>query len=374
MMAILPSVTETVIRDEVPAWRGGDANDLMEDRLIQPLNSLTKKDFVEGILRGDRSMLARAITLIESAAPRHQALAREILHEILPRTGGSTRIGITGVPGVGKSTLIEAFGLHLCEAGKKVAVLAVDPSSQRSGGSILGDKTRMERLSNHPSAFIRPSPSGNTLGGVARRTRETICLCEAFGFDTIIVETVGVGQSETLVRGMVDYFLVLLLAGAGDELQGIKKGIIEMGDGFLVTKADGDNAARAESTAVELRSVLHVLTSPTPGWAPRVDICSARTGAGISGVWNTVEEFLLATRGSGVFEERRREQMLDWFDSLLRERILTAVMDDPAVPGRLEWLRGEILDKRQEPAAAVEAFVTPILRKLRGAVPEGEKL
>ncbi len=282
---------------------------------------LTVEDYVQGVRRGDRGILARAITLIESSSGEHQARAQKVLQKLLPYSGGARRIGITGVPGVGKSTLIEAFGCHLCDQGLKVAVLTVDPSSTRSGGSILGDKTRMEQLCRRSNAFIRPSPSGRTLGGVARKTRETILLCEAAGFNVIIVETVGVGQSEVTVRSMVDFFLLLILPGAGDELQGIKKGIVEQADAILVTKADGENRFRAEQAKQEYGTALHYLTPPTPGWPTTVALSSALTGEGIAEFWQTVLRYYAELEPRGVIQGRRREQSLHWLHDLIRETI-----------------------------------------------------
>src|SRR5690606_4551418 len=264
--------------------------------------------YVDGILRGDRVVLGRAITLVESALPAHQELAEAILERCLPHAGRSVRVGITGVPGVGKSTFIEALGTRLTAAGRRLAVLAIDPSSTRTGGSILGDKTRMGRLANDPAAFVRPSPSGGSLGGVARRTRETIFLCEAAGFDTVFVETVGVGQSEVSVQAMVDFFLLLVLAGAGDELQGIKRGIVEMADGIAITKADGDNVKAAQLARSQYRHALHLYPPRPSGWKPHVHLCSALTGAGIENVWRDMEAFFAFTRANGSFEQHRQAQ------------------------------------------------------------------
>ena len=277
---------------------------------------------VEGILAGERSALAQAITLVESRAARHRAYAGQLMQRILPKTGGALRVGLTGVPGAGKSTFIEALGMLLCNRGKKVAVLAVDPSSSRTGGSILGDKTRMEDLSRHENAFIRPSPSGVSLGGVAARTREALLLCESAGYDVIIVETVGVGQSETAVRTMTDFFLLLQIAGAGDELQGIKKGVIELADAIVVNKADGDNRLRADLAKVEYTKVLHFLHPFTPGWKPKALSCSALESEGIEQVWALVEKFRDDLTASGVFEQRRSEQNVDWFRSLLQQNVM----------------------------------------------------
>lgn len=268
----------------------------------------TVSEYVDGILSGSITILSQAITLAESALEEDYGCAQEIIERCLPYSGNSVRIGITGVPGVGKSTFIEAFGLHLVNHGKKTAVLTIDPSSAITKGSILGDKTRMEKLSIHPSAFIRPSPSSGTPGGVARMTRESIILCEAAGFDTIIVETVGVGQTETAMHSMVDVFLLLLLAGAGDELQGIKRGIMELADIIAITKADGDNIAAAESARLTFSSALTLFPSPESGWKPRVQTCSAKQNKGISDLWDTIQEYVGFTRKSGYFEEFRKKQ------------------------------------------------------------------
>lgn len=279
-------------------------------------------------------MLARAITLVESRSPRHEAAARELMTAILPHTGGSMRVGLTGTPGAGKSTFIESLGLFLCRRGHRVAVLAVDPSSSRSGGSILGDKTRMEELSRDPNAFIRPSPSGGTIGGVAARTREALHLCEAAGYDVVLVETVGVGQSETAVRTMTDFFLLLQITGAGDDLQGIKKGVIELADAILVTKADGDNRTRAQQARVEYEKVLHFLDPFTPGWQPRVMTCSALQEEGISEVWEMVLDFRKTMEESGVSQKTRKEQNLDWFRSLLSQTVMARFRRDHALAMR----------------------------------------
>jgi len=277
---------------------------------------------VAGVCAGERSHLAMAITLVESAAPKHRLPAQQLMQRILPHTGGAMRVGMTGVPGAGKSTFIEALGMSLCEQGKKVAVLAVDPSSSINGGSILGDKTRMEDLSRHENAFIRPSPSGRSLGGVAARTREGLLLCEAAGYDVILVETVGVGQSETAVRTMTDFFLLLQIAGAGDELQGIKKGVIELADAIVVNKADGDNKLKADIARVEYSRVLHFLHPFTPGWKPKAMSCSALEGDGVENVWELVMQFRDEMTATGVFEQRRQEQNVDWFNSLLQLAVM----------------------------------------------------
>ena len=280
----------------------------------------SSETYVQGILAGDRVMLSRAITLVESKLLTDQELAQQVINAVLPHAGNSVRIGITGVPGVGKSTFIEAFGNYLIkEQGKKLAVLAIDPTSQRSGGSILGDKTRMEELSMNPAAYIRPSPAGKSLGGVTRSTRETIILCEAAGFDTIIVETVGVGQSETAVHAMVDFFLLLMLAGAGDELQGIKRGIMEMADAIAITKADGTNIGKATSAKAEYQSALHLYPLGQSSWLPRVSICSALQNTGLDDIWQTISDYLELTHDNGFFEKKRRDQNLQWMYEAIRQ-------------------------------------------------------
>ena len=299
-------------------------------------------DYAAGVLRGESVMLARAITLVESSAVRHRGVAAELMQMLLERGSHSVRIGITGVPGVGKSTFIEAFGLHLCEAGHRVAVLAVDPTSAISGGSILGDKTRMERLSRHPSAYIRPSPSGGALGGVTRKTRETILLCEAAGYDVILVETVGVGQSEIAVRSMTDFFLMLALTGAGDELQGIKKGIVEMADAIVVTKADGGNVVAAETLRLELAQVLKFLTPATVGWKPEVLMCSAVSGLGIGEIWAMVERFRSEMMASGEWGARRLGQVREGLMEFAREQVLSGMAESPSVRSDLEELGVEV--------------------------------
>jgi LAO/AO transport system kinase len=267
-------------------------------------------EYVDGILAGNRTILSQAITLLESSNPRHFDTAQKVIESCLPYSAKSIRIGITGVPGAGKSTFIESFGKLLTSRGKKPAVLAIDPSSTNTRGSIMGDKTRMEGLSIDPDAFIRPSPSAGTLGGVARKTRETIILCEAAGFDTIIVETVGVGQSETAVSSMVDFFLLIMIAGAGDELQGIKRGIMEMADLVAINKADGANKLAAERAASDFRNALHFFPRPPSGWAPKVITCSALANVCIEEVWETILSYVEMTRESGFFEERRKEQAI----------------------------------------------------------------
>ncbi len=292
---------------------------------------LSVDDHVQGVLSGDRSILARTITLVESNAPAHMEMAQEVLKHLLPHTGNSMRVGITGVPGVGKSTFIEALGVFLCQHEHRVAVLAVDPSSSVTRGSILGDKTRMEMLVREPNAFIRPSPTGGTLGGVTRKSRETMLVCEAAGFDVILVETVGVGQSEITVRSMVDFFLLLMLSGAGDELQGIKKGVIELADALLINKADGDNKIRAQAARTEYNRALHYLAPATEGWRTRAYTCSAVTGEGIAEIWDVITDFRQKTTETGVFQNRRRSQILDWVYTMVEEHLRTRFFNDPRV-------------------------------------------
>ena len=282
---------------------------------------LTANDYVEGILKGDVMILSRAVTLVESLRPEHQALAQEVLEKCLPYSGNSIRIGISGVPGAGKSTSIDVFGLHVLEKGGKLAVLAIDPSSERSKGSILGDKTRMEKLSVHPNSFIRPSPSAGSLGGVARKTRETIILCEAAGYDKIFVETVGVGQSETAVHSMVDFFLLIQLAGTGDELQGIKRGIMEMADGIVINKADGNNIEKAKLAASHFRNALHLFPAPESGWTPQVLTYSGFYGLGIEEIWKMIYDYIAFVKKNGYFEYRRNEQAKYWMYETINEHL-----------------------------------------------------
>lgn len=282
---------------------------------------LTASDYVEGILKGNVSILGQAVTLVESTAEQHQALAQEVIEKCLPYSGESRRIGITGVPGAGKSTSIDVFGLHVLRQGGKLAVLAIDPSSERTQGSILGDKTRMEKLSQHPDAFIRPSPSAGSLGGVARKTRETIVLCEAAGYNNIFVETVGVGQSETAVHSMVDFFLLIQLAGTGDELQGIKRGIMEMADSIIINKADGNNIQRAELAKVQLQTALHFFPPHESGVTPQVMTCSAYERTGIDAIWENILHYCSETQQNGYFDRRRREQSKYWMYETINEQL-----------------------------------------------------
>ncbi|MGD2272375.1 MAG: methylmalonyl Co-A mutase-associated GTPase MeaB [Desulfobacterales bacterium] len=298
--------------------------------------------YIKGVLEGDRRVIAKTITLIESSLPRHQDLSTQILDDLLPNTGKSIRLGITGVPGVGKSTFIENFGMELIQKGHRLGVLAVDPSSKKSGGSIMGDKTRMEKLSVHEQAFIRPSPSGGTLGGVARKTRETMIICEAAGFDVIIVETIGVGQSEIMVASMVDFFLVLMLAGAGDELQGIKKGVLELADAIAINKADGDNIKRTQQAKREYEAAMGLLYHPSPVWSPPVLTCSALTKDGLEQIWNIILDHRKKLSASGELTEKRKQQALDWMWSLVEEGLRDQFKHNPSVKKRLAKITGEV--------------------------------
>jgi LAO/AO transport system kinase len=301
-----------------------------------PMGEKDPEYYIDGVRSGNRRILAKTITLIESAHPAHRQLGRSVVDSLLPETGKAARLGITGVPGVGKSTFIESFGMMLVEKGHRVAVLAVDPSSSRSGGSVMADKTRMERLSVAPGAFIRPSPSGGTLGGVARMTRETLLVCEAAGFDVVIVETVGVGQSETTVASMVDFFLVLMLAGAGDELQGIKKGVLELADAVAINKADGDNIEKAEKARRSYEMALHLLNPTTPTWSAPVLTCSALTMAGIDALWETIQDYRKRLSATGELAEKRRRQSLAWMWSRIEDGLKERFFGNPAVSKRLQ--------------------------------------
>ena len=316
--------------------------------------SETLHPLAAGIRAGERAVLARAITLIESKRADHRLEAHRLVQELLPLTGKAVRLGITGVPGVGKSTTIDALGSYLTGQGHKVAVLAVDPSSTRTGGSILGDKTRMPRLASDPQAFVRPSPSSGTLGGVAAKTRETMLVCEAAGYDVIMVETVGIGQSETAVADMTDFFLVLMLPGAGDELQGLKKGIVELADMIAVNKADGDNIERAKLAAAEYRAALNILAPRSPTWSPPVATYSALTGNGIAELWTRVTEHKEKMTSSSELAARRREQQVKWMWSMLEERLAARLRSDPAVRAKLKSAECAVAAGKLAPTLAVE--------------------
>lgn len=314
-------------------------------------------ELVRGIREGSRVLLSKAITLIESNAPKDFDKAQRVLQGLLPQTGRALRIGITGVPGAGKSTFIEAFGQLLCHMGYHVAVLAVDPTSPLTGGSILGDKTRMQNLSREPNCFIRPSPSQGTLGGVARKSRETMMLCEAAGYDVILVETVGVGQSETTVRNMVDFFMLLVLTGAGDDLQGIKKGIMELADAIVVNKADGDNLTRATVAQGEYERMVEFIRPATEGWKTHAYKCSALTQAGLPELWAVMRKFEKTTKASGAFEKRRKAQVLSWVHSMIDEHLHNLFFNDPMVRGRIPLVEHSVVNGLVSPSQAVTELI-----------------
>jgi LAO/AO transport system kinase len=318
---------------------------------------LSVDDYIKGVSSGDRVTLARAITLIESNNPKHFRKAQQVLQGLLPKTGKALRIGITGVPGAGKSTTIEAFGNMLCDMGHRVAVLAVDPTSSVTRGSILGDKTRMGTLSRREEAFIRPSPAGGTLGGVARKSRETMLLCEAAGYDIILVETVGVGQSETTVRSMVDFFMLIVLTGAGDELQGIKKGIMELADAIVVNKADGDNLLKAKVARAEYERMIEFIRPATEGWRTHAYLASAYKKTGLKELWDVIRAFEKVTHESGVFKRRRDSQLLDWVHSMIDEHLHNLFFDDPVVLGRMPEIREAVLKGVISPTQAVAELI-----------------
>ncbi|MCM3316275.1 methylmalonyl Co-A mutase-associated GTPase MeaB [Rummeliibacillus stabekisii] len=311
-------------------------------------------ELAENIKEGSRLHLAKAITLLESAHPEDQSDAQDLLKKMLPYTGASIRIGITGVPGAGKSTFIEAFGKMLCERGHRVAVLAIDPSSTVNGGSILGDKTRMEQLSREPNAFIRPSPSAGTLGGVHKKTRETMLLCEAAGYDIVLIETMGVGQSETIVRGMVDFFLLLVLTGAGDELQGMKKGIMELADTIIVHKADGDNLRPAQRTMSEYKRIQHFLQPATPGWDTRTHLVSSLENKGLSRIQETIEEFRETCMKTGFWSSRRTKQTTEWFQAMIRDRLIDTFYANNDTKQRVSQFEKQISEGQMTVSQAVD--------------------
>jgi LAO/AO transport system kinase len=315
-------------------------------------------ELADAILAGNRSMLARAITLVESTKPEHNRQAQALLQLLLPHSGQALRLGITGVPGVGKSTTIDQLGINLVAAGHTVAVLAVDPTSKRTGGSILGDKTRMSQLAVSPDAFIRPSPTSGTLGGVTRKTRETMVLVEAAGFDIVIVETVGVGQSETAVADMVDFFLVLLLAGGGDDLQGIKKGIIEIADMVAINKADGDNVLRAARSANEYQNAIHIFTSKSAAWQPPVVTISGRDNIGLDALWGKIEEHRRLMTANGSFAARRQNQAVEWMRDMLGDRMMAALKANPRVAARLPIIEAGVRGGTLLPTLAADEILS----------------
>ena len=351
-----------------PQFKGLSVNKGVE--AVQPVNAeaalrfLQKKrrelsvdEYVEGILAGNITILSLAVTLIESSLSHHQIIGQQIIEKCLPYSGNSIRIGITGVPGAGKSTFIEAFGLNLVAKGKKMAVLAIDPSSERSKGSILGDKTRMEQLSAHKNAYIRPSPSAGSLGGVARKTRETIILCEAAGYDTIIIETVGVGQSETAVHSMVDFFLLLMISGAGDELQGIKRGIMEMADGISITKADGENVIKANLAQAQYVGALHLFPLPPSKWSPEVLTCSSLNNVGIEEIYEMIQRFIAFTKESDFFVEKRQTQSRYWMYESINEQIKNNFYHHSLVNEQLAKFETQVLNNEKSSFVAAKELI-----------------
>ncbi|SDC92511.1 methylmalonyl Co-A mutase-associated GTPase MeaB [Williamwhitmania taraxaci] len=328
-------------------------------------DKLSVSDYVEGILSGNISILSQGITLIESSLPKHHIIAQQVIEQCLPHAGKSVRVGITGVPGVGKSTFIEALGVQITSQGKKLAVLAIDPSSERSKGSILGDKTRMEVLSVDPNAYIRPSPSAGSLGGVARKTRESIVLCEAAGFDVVFIETVGVGQSETAVHSMVDCFLLLMLAGAGDELQGIKRGIMEMADLLAITKADGANLQKAMMAKAEYTSALHLYPPAESGWDPRVLTCSSLEKDGIADVWNTISDYIATTKENEFFQNKRQHQSKYWMFETINESLRESFYDNVAIQNLLTKLEEDVLSNKLTSFAAAQMLLDKYFDNLK---------
>lgn len=320
-------------------------------------------DYVEGIRKSNRTVFSKAITLVESTLPQHQEVAQQVIEKCLPYSGNSVRVGITGVPGVGKSTFIESLGMYLIKNGHKVAVLAIDPSSERSRGSILGDKTRMEDLAVNENAFIRPSASAGSLGGVARKTKEAIILCEAAGYDVIFVETVGVGQSETAVHSMVDFFLLLMLAGAGDELQGIKRGIMEMADAIVINKADGDNLQKAKNAKREYENALHLFPPAESGWKPLVDTCSALHDSGVDRVWGIIQKYVDLTRSNGYFKKNRREQAIRIMFDAINHKLKDHFYHHPEIRKNLEKLKQDILEDKISSYVAAQKLLEGYLNK-----------
>jgi len=330
----------------------------------KPKSRLAPEQYIDGVLKGDRVILSRAITVIESNLASDNKLAKNIIQAILPRSGNSIRIGITGVPGVGKSTFIEVFGKYLIELGHKVAILSIDPSSQRTKGSILGDKTRMEKLANLDNAYIRPSASGETLGGVANKTGETMLLCEAAGYDIILIETVGVGQSETAVHGMTDFFLLLMLSGAGDELQGIKKGIMEMADMIVINKADGDNIPKSEMAKRQYENALHIFPQSESGWAPVVSTASSIKNIGIDIVWDKITEYKKMVTENDYFNKNRDRQQIQWMYNNIDEELKRLFYNSENIANHLKILEKDIIDAKISPVKAAEKVIDEFKRSM----------
>lgn len=339
-------------------------NDEAVRRLIaKKPKRLSVDEYVDGILAGNIVVLSQAITMVESVLAEHQQMAQRIIERCLPYTCNSIRIGITGVPGAGKSTFIEAFGKYLTARGKKLAVLAIDPSSQRTKGSILGDKTRMEELGTDPNAFIRPSPSEGSLGGVARKTRESVILCEAAGFDVIFIETVGVGQSEIAVHSMVDFFLLLMISGAGDELQGIKRGIMEMSDAIAINKCDGDNVKRAELARVQYQNALHLFPPPESGWLPKVETCSSIEKSGLDEIWKLINDYITFTKANGYFEQKRSEQGKTMMIETIERQLLSNFYENATIKQELERYENDVLSRKISPFIAATKLLDDYMNK-----------
>lgn len=349
VMSGIEGIKDTTVGNINPAFAAG--------KFKSKKKILSEDELVEGVANGDRMILSRAITLIESNSPKHFAKAQRVLQRLLPRTGKALRIGFTGVPGAGKSTMIEAFGNMLCDDGHKIAVLTIDPTSSVTHGSILGDKTRMGTLSRRPEAFIRPSPAGGTLGGVARKSRETMLMCEAAGYDVILIETVGVGQSETTVRSMVDFFMLIVLTGAGDDLQGIKKGIMELADAIVINKADGDNLVRAKVARGEYERMIEFIRPATDGWPTHAYLASAVEKTGLTELWQVIQVFKKLTTESGVFQKRRDSQLLDWMQAMIDEHLHNLFFGDAVIMGRMPEIRDAVLNGVISPTQAVAEIV-----------------
>ena len=349
VMSGIEGIKDTTVGNINPAFASG--------KFKSKKKILSEDELVAGVESGDRMILSRAITLIESNNPKHFAKAQRVLQRLLPRTGKALRIGFTGVPGAGKSTMIEAFGNMLCDDGHKIAVLTIDPTSSVTRGSILGDKTRMGTLSRRPEAFISPSPAGGTLGGVARKSRETMLMCEAAGYDVILIETVGVGQSETTVRSMVDFFMLIVLTGAGDDLQGIKKGIMELADAIVINKADGDNLVRAKVARGEYERMIEFIRPATEGWPTHAYLASAVEKTGLAELWQVIQVFKKLTTESGVFQKRRDSQLLDWMQAMIDEHLHNLFFGDAVIMGRMPEIRDAVLRGIISPTQAVAELV-----------------